>query len=146
VRIPPLREHAEDIAVLVEHFLNHYARAHNRHARRFSPEAVAVLLQAEWPGNVRELENAVEQAVILCPEGLTEIPASALPPSLGGQGWLFDGGGDVPGRPKTLAEVELHYILAVLRQAGGNKSEAARMLDISYKTLLRKLTSLEDTD
>jgi DNA-binding NtrC family response regulator len=146
VRVPPLREHREDIPVLVEHFLGRYSRAHNRSARRLSPEAMAAYMRADWPGNVRELENAVEQAVILCPERVSVIPLEALPPSLGGQGWMFeehDGSGRGEPRNRTLAEVELHYILAVLRQAGGNKSEAARILGIGYKTLLRKLTSLD---
>lgn len=146
VRVPPLREHREDIPVLVEHFLGRYSRAHNRSARRLSPEAMAAYMRADWPGNVRELENTVEQAVILCPERVSEIPLEALPPSLGGQGWMFedtDSAGRDDARNRTLAEVELHYILAVLRQAGGNKSEAARILGIGYKTLLRKLASLD---
>ena len=83
----------------------------------------------------------MEQSVIICPEGLTDIPLAALPPSLGGQGWLF-GDDDMVGiRPKTLAETEMEYIMAVLRQAHGNKAEAARILDIGYKTLLRKLAT-----
>ena len=146
VRVPPLREHRDDIPALVEHFLGRYSRAHRRSARRLSAEAMAAYMRAEWPGNVRELENAVEQAVILSPERLSEIPLDALPPSLGGQGWMFEDAeraGRVDDRGRTLAEVELHYILAVLRQAGGNKSEAARILGIGYKTLLRKLASLD---
>ena len=143
VRIPPLREHRDDIPALVEHFLQRYARAHGRRARRFSAEAMAAFIKAEWPGNIRELENAVEQSVILCPEDITEIPLTALPPSLGGQGWLFGGGEADDDRPKTLAEIELQYILAVLHQSGDNKAEAARILDIGYKTLLRKLAQVE---
>ncbi len=142
VRIPPLREHREDIPALAHYFLHRYARAHGRRAQSFSPEALAALTEADWPGNIRELENAVEQATILCPPTLTQIPLRALPPSLGGEGWLFSGSQEQP-RPRTLAEIEMHYILAVLQQAGGNKSEAARILDIGYKTLLRKLTALD---
>lgn len=145
VRVPPLREHRDDIPVLVEHFLARYNRAHSRSARRLSPEAMAAYQRADWPGNVRELENAVEQAVVLCPERVAEIPLEALPPSLGGQGWMFEEASGSSPRGRTLAEVELHYILAVLRQAGGNKSEAARILGIGYKTLLRKLTSLDES-
>ena len=139
VRVPPLRERRLDIPVLVEHFVERYARAHGRRACRFSAEAMTALLQADWPGNIRELENAVEQAVILCSGKMSEIPVTALPPSLGGQGWQFDDADDAACRPKTLAEVEMSYIMTVLRQANGNKAEAARILDIGYKTLLRKL-------
>lgn len=144
VRLPPLRERREDIAALAEHFVQRYARAHGRRVRRLGPDTAAALLGADWPGNVRELENVIEQAVILCPETATEVPMALLPPSLGGRGWL--GGAEAPegGRPPTLAEVELRYILSVLERAGGNKSEAARVLNIHYKTLLRKLNQAGD--
>jgi len=138
VRLPPLRERREDIPLLAEHFVQRYARAHGRHLRRLAPEAAAALMAADWQGNVRELENVVEQAVILCPEGRTDLPLSSLPARLGGEGWQLDA---APGaqRPATLDEVERQYILSVLRQSGGNKAQAARILDIDYKTLLRKL-------
>jgi len=140
VRLPPLRERREDIPLLAEHFVQRYARAHGRRLSRLAPEAAAALMTADWPGNVRELENIVEQAVILCPEGRTDLPLSALPPRLGGEGWQLD---VAPGaqRPATLDEVERQYILSVLRQSGGNKAQAARILNIDYKTLLRKLSA-----
>ena len=144
VRIPSLRERRQDVPVLADHFLQRYARAHGRRVRRLSAGALTAFIEADWPGNIRELENAVEQAVILCSEKMMEIPLTALPPSLGGQGWLFGDAEAATQRPKTLAEVELQYILAVLRQADGNKSEAARILDIGYKTLLRRLGGVEE--
>ncbi len=139
VRIPPLRERRLDIPVLVEHFVRRYAQAHGRRVCRFSAEAMAALVEGDWPGNIRELENAIEQSVILCSGKMTEIPVTALPTALGGQGWQFGEAGEGEARPKTLAEVEMSYILTVLERAGGNKAEAARILDIGYKTLLRKL-------
>jgi DNA-binding NtrC family response regulator len=145
VRLPPLRERREDIAQLAEHFVHRYARAHGRRVRRLSAEALAALARADWPGNVRELENAVEQAVILCPEHLQEVPPDLLPAQLGGRGWLGAAPAAAPDRPATLEEVEMRYIHAVLAQAGGNKSEAARVLGIGYKTLLRKLNQSEET-
>ncbi|MDA8229774.1 MAG: sigma-54 dependent transcriptional regulator [Magnetospirillum sp.] len=144
VRVPPLRERRIDIPVLVDHFVHRYARAHGRRACRFSAEAMTALVEADWPGNIRELENAIEQAVILCSGKMAEIPVTALPPALGGQGWQFGDVGESVSRPKTLAEVEMNYILTVLRQVDGNKAEAARILDIGYKTLLRKLESAAD--
>lgn len=138
VRLPPLRERAGDIPLLAEHFLHRYARAHGRNARRFSPEALAALAAAPWPGNVRELENAIEQAVILCPPERGDLPLAVLPPALGGQGW-DESAAKVEAGPLTLAEVERRHVREVLRQAGGNKAEAARLLAIDYKTLLRKL-------
>lgn len=142
VRLPPLRERREDIAVLAEHFVQRYARAHGRRARRLAPDATAALLAADWPGNVRELENVIEQAVILCPEHLGELPLDLLPPHLGGRGWFADEAAE--GRPATLEEMERRYILSVLDRCGGNKAEAARVLAIGYKTLLRKLAGMNE--
>ena len=144
VRLPPLRERREDIAALAEFFVHRYARAQGRRVRRLAPDAVPALVAADWPGNVRELENAVEQAVILCPQSALEVPLALLPENLGGRGWLGSTGEPASGRPATLAEVEHRYILSVLEQAGGNKSETSRILGIGYKTLLRKLSGIAD--
>jgi DNA-binding NtrC family response regulator len=142
VEIPPLRAHREDVPLLAEHFLARYARAHGRRTRRFSPSAMSALFDASWPGNVRELENAVEQAVILCEDTWTEVPREVLPPALGGRSGLLE----VPASEdaadgRTLAEVEARHIHQVLRETGGNKSAAARILGIDYKTLLRRLAA-----
>jgi len=146
VRLPALRERREDIAALADFFVQRYARAHGRRVRQMAPDAQLALATADWPGNVRELENAVEQAVILCPENAVEAPMSLLPERLGGRSW--QAGAPAPeagtGRPATLAEMELRYIQSVLEQTSGNKSEAARMLAIGYKTLIRKLAQQED--
>ena len=146
VRLPPLRERREDIAALAGFFVQRYASAHGRRVRNLAPDAVLALAAADWPGNVRELENVVEQAVILCPEGAVEVPMSLLPQSLGGRGWQGGDHDTGAGHPATLAEVERRYILSVLDQARGNKSEAARVLGIGYKTLLRKLTGMSESD
>jgi len=144
VCLPPLRERRADIAALAEFFVQRYARAHDRRPRRLAPDAVLALMAADWPGNVRELENAIEQAVILCPQDAVEVPLSLLPESLGGRGWRGGAPEAGAGRPATLAEMERRYILSVLEQAGGNKSEAARVLEIGYKTLLRKLNGMNE--
>lgn len=141
LRLPPLRERREDIPLLAEQFLHRYARAHGRSVRRLSVEAVAALTNADWPGNVRELENVLEQAVVLCPTERSELPVDVLPPSLGGSGWADSSDATSSGKPLTLAEVERRHVREVLRQAEGNKAEAARILAIDYKTLLRKLAS-----
>ena len=140
LRLPPLRERPDDIPLLAECFLQRYARSHERNARRLAPEVLTALQAAPWPGNVRELENVIEQAVVLCPPQLTELPLAVMPPALGGQGWSdaeASAAGD--GGPSTLAAVERRHVREVLRQTGGNKAEAARLLAIDYKTLLRKL-------
>src|SRR5215471_19073596 len=76
VHLPPLRERPEDVPLLVEHFVAHYARKHGMRVDSIAPEAMAILLDYAWPGNVRELENTIERAMVLC-EG-TRIEAAAL--------------------------------------------------------------------
>ncbi|MDP1610409.1 MAG: sigma-54 dependent transcriptional regulator [Sulfuritalea sp.] len=144
LRLPPLRERREDIPYLAEHFLQRYARAHGRNCRRLAPEVLTALVAAPWPGNVRELENVIEQAVVLCPPERTELPVDVLPPALGGRGWA-DSAASESDTPLALSEVERRHVREVLRRTGGNKSEAARLLAIDYKTLLRKLASTGET-
>ncbi|RMG38400.1 MAG: sigma-54-dependent Fis family transcriptional regulator [Gammaproteobacteria bacterium] len=144
ILIPPLRDRRGDIPLLASHFLNRYARAHGRRVRRIEPAALNALQQADWPGNVRELENVIEQAVILCPESATELPLTLLPPELGGDGWFEGMGAQGEGVARSLAEVEWQYIRQVLQETGGNKAAAARILQIDYKTLLRKISRRGD--
>ncbi len=136
VVVPPLRQRRQDIALLADHFLHRYARSHASAARRLSPAAVQHLMQRDWPGNVRELENAVEQAVILADPRQAILPASAFDDELGRGSSAADGADDV-----SLDLVERRHIRLVLQHCGGNKAQAARLLRIDYKTLLRKLSS-----
>jgi len=88
-----------------------------------------------WPGNVRELENTIERAAVLSPNGLIlpeHLPAHVAHPELGRLA-------SAPTSPRTLAEVEQAHIEAVLKSAGGNQSQAARILGINNTTLWRKL-------
>jgi transcriptional regulator with PAS, ATPase and Fis domain len=136
VRLPPLRERRGDIPRLAEEFLHKYARAHGRNARRFAPALLEALGRRDWPGNVRELENEIEQRVVMAPEGATEIGADpvAAPAQPGAPAPEA-----APSQPRTLAEMEARYIREVMAAVGGNKSRAARILGIDYKTLLRKV-------
>ncbi|MDP2809990.1 MAG: sigma-54 dependent transcriptional regulator [Rhodocyclaceae bacterium] len=133
--LSPLRERREDIPALAEHFFQRYARAHGCRARGIAAKALARLAVSDWPGNVRELENTLEQAVILCPPDATEVPLAAFPALDGAAPQGVAG----PAGDASLAAVEARHIRDVLRQTGGNKSQAARILAIDYKTLLRKL-------
>jgi two-component system, NtrC family, response regulator AtoC len=79
IRIPPLRERAEDIVPLARHFLAKYAKENGRGALSLDPEAEQALQSYRWPGNVRELENVIERAVVLAPEGAESLPETLLP-------------------------------------------------------------------
>jgi len=139
--IPPLRERKEDIPILAEHFLDVYSREMKKSIRLLTPEAEAALLNHAWSGNVRELQNCIERAVILS-EGETIGPellnlksrepvgeAAPLP---------IDGTLHEVGAAASRA-AETRLIQKVLKETNGNKSRAAEILQVSYKTLLTKI-------
>jgi DNA-binding NtrC family response regulator len=149
VAIPPLRQRREDVPALAEHFAARFsAEQKRREPVRISAAALDLLCAHDWPGNVRELENAMERAVILCDESLIKpahLNLSGPSPVeteqrvvqlVGMHGSLFE----VSQRAAALAERE--KIREALAQAQGNKSRAAEILQISYKTLLAKLKEL----
>jgi two-component system response regulator HydG len=134
LNLPPLREREEDIPLLAAYFLRRYAEKNGKRIKGFTPEAMDRLLKHSWPGNVRELENVVERAVVL---GLDEyVGERELPPQLLGGESVRSGNG---GAHQTLEEMERVAILDALDAAGGNKSEAARRLGITRKTLHARL-------
>ena len=139
IELPPLRERAEDIPLLVDHFT---ARFNDRFGRRvrFSSGAVAALCRYGFPGNVRELINLVERAVALADGDTVEL--ADLPPHVRGAKER------VPLRPlaAVTAEAEQRHIQRILAFTGGNRTQAAKLLGISRKTLWEKmrLHGLED--
>jgi two-component system NtrC family response regulator len=135
IHIPPLRERREEIPYLVDFFITRYGKD-----RRFevTSEAIAALQQYDWPGNVRELENVIERAVVLSTDN--RISLASLPPSFHSlnrpeaaapQSILTPGA--------SLEEIEKQAILDALQKSGGNRSEAARMLQIPRHVLLYRL-------
>ncbi len=134
--LPPLRERADDVPILAEHFINRFASGRGKEPPRLSPDALTALQAYDWPGNVRELENALERAAVLTRDG--EIGVSALPAritSSRAQPLVSD---KLPPNP-TLEIIERAYILWVLQAEGGNKTRAAEVLGIDPSTLYRKL-------
>lgn len=129
IELPPLRERKEDIPLLAEHFLHKFAMENQKEITGFSPEAMELVLDYDWPGNVRELENAIERAVILAKGGLVTV--ADLPQENLSLVHLASTG-------KNLKEIEKNHVLNVLRETGGNYSEAARILGISRMTLYNK--------
>ena len=146
--VPPLRERQEDIPLLAQEFLVRFAEKNRKSIKGFTPQAMDRLLRHPWPGNVRELMNAVERGVVLSRgEYLDEAELSLLTPSPGAP--VTSGGEEAaretttgesatPGSP-SLEAVERETILRTLDGAGGNKSEAARRLGITRRTLHQKL-------
>jgi len=133
IRLPPLRERAEDVLLLARHFLGKYSEENRKTIAQISPEALELLSTYRWPGNVRELENVIERSVtltrhtVILPEDLPrriraekrEDLAKTLPSHI------------------SLSELEKLYIQKILEETGGNKKKAAEILGIDRRTLYR---------
>jgi DNA-binding NtrC family response regulator len=136
IRMPPLREHKEDLPILISHFIERFAARMGKAAPRLSPEALDCLLAHDFPGNIRELENVIERAMAL--SGGTQIEVGALPANLRAGGKRAASGMAAEPLP-TLAELEKEHILKVLSRCDGNRGQAARVLGIDRVSLWRKL-------
>jgi two-component system response regulator HydG len=135
LHVPPLRSRREDIPLLAQHFLTHFSEKNHKTIKGFTPQAMDRLLRYAWPGNVRELMNAVERGVVLArSEYLDE---AELPLISTGEGITEPS--PAPNGEALLEEVEKAAILKSLAAADGNKSEAARRLGITRRTLHQKL-------
>ncbi|NOZ68719.1 MAG: sigma-54-dependent Fis family transcriptional regulator, partial [Deferribacteres bacterium] len=145
VTIPPLRERRDDIPVLVEHFISKYAAEMNIPHKKISPEAMDILKKYSWKGNVRELENVIERALILC-EGDTitkkELRLISAASSEEAAGDISGGTLDEVAKA-ALKAAETRRIKEVLEETHGNKTKAAEILKVSYKTLLTKIKDYE---
>jgi two-component system nitrogen regulation response regulator NtrX len=143
IHVPPLRERADDIPLLAEEFLaEHAARLHQR-AKRFSPEAMEVLMAYAWPGNVRELKNMVERLTILSPG--QEIVLEDLPASLRGTSPDLNGLGRALGETdfkQARAMFEKMYLERKLHEHQGNISQTAEAVGLERSYLHKKLKSL----
>lgn len=153
LKMPPLRERPDDILLLAQAFLTEFSRENGKPERPLSSEARDVLLHYPWPGNVRELRTAMEHAVVLARGD--EITPADLPPGPGGRilpprGPFLPESGHVSDsglaelRDFNLHKAEDRLIRAALAKTGQNRTEAARLLGISRRTLQRKLKEPDD--
>ena len=139
LNVPRLREREEDIPLLTQHFLDMFAEKNQKKIKGLTPQAMDRLLKYEWPGNVRELMNAIERAVVLSrSEYLDQEDLPMVVKDEDSEGLGLSTESNVPG-DLPLDEVEKATILKTLEACGGNKSEAARRLGITRKTLHKKL-------
>ncbi|AIN13015.1 bacterial regulatory, Fis family protein [Yersinia pseudotuberculosis IP 32953] len=139
---PALRERSEDIPPLSMHFLEKFALKNRKSIKGFTPQAMNMLLKYNWPGNVRELENTVERAVILLTGDFIsekELPLNInhyIQENAGSENIGYE---DAEKPIQSLEWVEIDAILTALEKTGGNKTEAAKHLGITRKTLQAKL-------
>ncbi len=146
IRIPPLRERQEDIPLLIDHFITETNRRLGTTVRGFTQEAMKALMEYHWPGNIRELENTVERAIVLADGDV--ITVDILPET------ILEGRDPVRRtlrsddlsvkRAQRIIEEEL--IRRALRRTGGNRTAAAKLLELSHRALLYKIKDYGITD
>ena len=149
IEVPPLRERASDVRLLVLHFIDKFCREEKIAAKQISRETLDRLSAHDWPGNVRQLENAVEKAIVLSGDRPTLVPGDfPLPPrtrpvAFSGDSRAFiavpDHGLDFE---KTVGNIERNILEQALKKTRGNKKLAAEMLGLKRTTLSAKLKSL----
>jgi DNA-binding NtrC family response regulator len=135
--LPPLRQRGGDIPLLARAFLKEFAGENDKNVNEFTPEALEALMNYAWPGNVRELRTAVEHAVVLTRGekiGLRDLPAALRVAAPAG------GAARLPAQPDlTVAEAEKQLMSRALKECAGSRTEAAKKLGMSRRTLHRKL-------
>jgi len=151
IRLPPLRERADDVPLLLDYYLRHFAKENNLTAPRLSPGALAALQRYGWPGNVRELRNFCENAVVLKRGG--EISEYDLDPKFTGAPAPAAGKSSGPAalaaparNPLSKEENEKRLLRSALVEARGNRTKAAELMGISRRTLHRKLAEWPELD
>ena len=139
LELPPLRDRPDDIPLLVEHFLVRHNAVMNTGVTAVSPRAMGMLMQYSWPGNVRELENVVERALVLSESALVDV--EALPANIRNTRdalrAVFDS--DELSIKKATRAIEIILIRRALEHTGGNRTAAAKCLELSHRALLYKI-------
>ncbi|HUP02631.1 MAG TPA: sigma-54 dependent transcriptional regulator [Bryobacteraceae bacterium] len=137
--VPPLRDRAEDIPQLAEHFLREFTTAYGRKPKELTPEAYRILAEYHWPGNVRELRNLIERIVIMNPQ--VRIDSRHIPLSAARR--APERAADRSGSLQEVREAaEREYILKKLEETGGNVTRAAEFLGLERSNLYRKMKAL----
>jgi transcriptional regulator with PAS, ATPase and Fis domain len=132
IKLPPLRERKEDIALLIEHFLEKHCPDVDKETTQISPEVIDILCKYYYPGNVRELENIIQRSIVMA-KGAIILPEH-LPEELKAQ--------EISKEPESLADMEKQMIESAIKQYKGNLNKAAKKLGIHYTTLWRKMKKL----
>lgn len=146
IPMPPLRERGDDILLLVDFYLKHFAKENGVAPNKLSDRAAQLLKRYRWPGNVRELRNFAENLVVL--KGGREITEYDLDPKFFGVSSTPSAipGSSLADNPLSVEENEKRLLRNALVQAKGNRTEAARLLGVSRRTLHRKLRQWPDLD
>jgi len=143
VEVPPLRDRTEDIPLLTHYFIDLFNGKFEKNIKGVSTEAMSQLLNYAWPGNVRELENTIERAVLLSEEKV--LQPDSLKPATGGQHVAGENDNTYDGFSIRIARelMEKRLIAKALKETGGNRTHAAKMLEISHPSLLSKMKAYD---
>jgi two-component system response regulator PilR (NtrC family) len=144
IPLPPLQQRQSDIPLLAHHFLQKYNKELKRNLKGIASEAMGAMMAYEWKGQVRELENVMERAVLLSDGDYLQL--GDLPASLRNSSPNEDFEMDSDKLDEAIQTFEKHHIQSVLKRTDGNKSEAARLMDIDPSTLYRKMEKLGLSD
>jgi two-component system response regulator PilR (NtrC family) len=146
VRLPPLRERREDLPLLVDHFIRKFSAEHSRNVVSAAPEVMSALMAYHFPGNVRELENMIERAVTLATTDCLALDAfpnlaglQGAAPSVNAVAAISDEGLDLE---RHLEEYERTILIKALEKTEGNRTEAARLLRVSFRSMRYRLSKL----
>ena len=136
IHIPPLRERGADVMLLADHFIQSYSKEFGKDVSRMDTSAIDMFMAYHWPGNVRELENAIERAVLLAKDGV--IRSHLLPPSL--QMKTMESRSLARGKLEQLvASYEMEIIVDAIKDAGGNQTRAAELLETTKRIIQYKI-------
>ena len=140
IRVPPLRDRAEDIPALVRHFADLFSRDNNRKPQRFTPAALEYMQKARWKGNVRELKNTVERLIIMTPGEVVDVPDLRDIVRLEPKGAATDNDKERPGTLREFKEVaERTFLVGKLRENNWNISKTAEVIGTPRSNLYKKL-------
>jgi len=138
IHVPPLRERPEDVRPLAHNFLRKFCLQMRKGALDFDRETLEVLERYPWPGNVRELENAIEYAVAMCGERVSQVCLEHLPQSVSGIAQISEPTVEIPREgvdfETRMMQTEKQYLVAALRAAQGVRTRAAELLHMSYRS------------
>ncbi len=141
IKLPPLRERSEDLPLLAQTFIEEFNLKNDKHIKGLSREALIVIKKYSWPGNVRELKNTIERAVIVCQGEFIDV--ADLPETMTSKAHKAP---TVEFRlGQTMDDVEREFLFHTINYVDGNKTKAAKMLNISLKTLHNKLAKYKSS-
>ncbi len=143
IYIPPLRERREDIPILVKYFVERFSLKHNRKITTIDRRLIEFLSNLNWEGNVRQIENAVESAIIMCDSEELRTSHFSQIPNLQTYNIESDFANEDKSLTKAVAKFEKQFIIRILQSVNGNRTKAAKIMNISHRTLLYKMKEYE---